>query len=442
MHNLPRSIDVGISAADQSPGTWLDCETPVHYINWGARGGPVDLGTTCQATVCDVVVDVIVTAPVPRGSSPPQVVGRAYLTGHSGREEKCASHPILILKPEDHCEVSETMGILAFGQSDDAVCLGAMGGSARADLWVYCSAWMTGSRATCPSRAVASAAGGTSPEVECGSYPRAPKVSTRLRPEAPGEEPSPPITEPGGGKKPDCSKDDSSDPPRPGCVRVTVRIIPAPLPSDPENESIGLGVGTATLSPGGETVECLNPEDADACVLTADVPANTPASVSAQPGSLSDDPSSPPDSAFWKFEGACAGTGTCTFTPASGAIVNIYFVPAMVTLTLQASGDGGNANMTANEFEGGGLEPIGPVYCGYSYPSSPLPCNVMVRVEKFAQVEANAAGDPNILLDGFSDNCASSNSRPKLLPDPDDERPDRHRDVQQRRAWSDLAARV
>ena len=29
----------------------------------------------------------------------------------------------------------------------------------------------------------------------------------------------------------------------------------------------------------------------------------------------------------------------------------------------------------------------------------------MVRVEKFAQVEANTAGDPNITLDGFSSNC-------------------------------------
>jgi hypothetical protein len=245
VHNLPRRIDVGTSAQNQSPGTWLDCETPVHYINWGAKGGAVDLGTKCLANVCDVVVDVIVTAPVPRGSSPPQVVGRAYLTGHSDREEKCESHPILIVRPEDHCEVSETMGILAFGQSDDAVCLGAMGGIVRGDLLVYCSAWMTGSRATCPSRAVASAAGNGSPDMGCGTYPKAPNVSAPLRPEPPTAEPPPPITEPGegGGHKPDCSKDDPSDPPSPGCVRVTVRVIPAPLPSDPENESIGLGWG-------------------------------------------------------------------------------------------------------------------------------------------------------------------------------------------------------
>ena len=204
--------------------------------------------------------------------------------------------------------------------------------------------------------------------------------------------------------QPDCSRDNQSDPPTPGCVRVTVRVIPAPLPSDPGNESIGVGVGSATLEPGGKTIPCLNPEDAP-CVRTADVPANTTASVSAQPGSLSEDPSSPPDSAFWKFAGACAGSGTCTFTPTNGATVDVYFIPAMVTLTLQTSGDEGHANMTANEDKGGGLEPAGPVYCGYTYPANPLPCKVMVRVEKFAQVEANTAGDPTIALDGFSSNC-------------------------------------
>ena len=217
--------------------------------------------------------------------------------------------------------------------------------------------------------------------------------------------PSRPIKPPPLPKQPDCSQDDPNAPPSPGCVRVTVRVIPAPLPSDPGNESIGVGVGTATLEPGGKTIQCLNPQDAETCVLTTDVPANTQASVSAQPGSLTEDPSSPPDSAFWKFDGACTGTGTCTFTPASGATVDVYFIPAMVTLTLQASGDGGHANMTANEFKGGGLEPAPPVYCGYTYPANPLPCRVMVRVEKFAQVEANTAGDPNIVLDGFSSNC-------------------------------------
>ena len=203
---------------------------------------------------------------------------------------------------------------------------------------------------------------------------------------------------------PDCSKDNLQSPPRSGCVRVTVRVIPAPLPSDPGNESIGVGVGSATLEPGGETIHCLNPEDAP-CVLTADVPANAPASVSAQPGSLTEDPPSPPDSAFWKFAGACAGSGSCSFTPTSGATVDVYFIPAMVTLTMQASGDEGHANMTANSDKGDGLEPVGPLYCGYTYPANPLPCKVMVRVEKFAQVEANTAGDPNITLDRFSSNC-------------------------------------
>ena len=206
------------------------------------------------------------------------------------------------------------------------------------------------------------------------------------------------------GPPPDCSADDPASPPPPGCVRVTVRVIPAPLPSDPSNESIGEGVGSATLEPGGTPIPCLNPADAP-CVRTADVPANTTASVSAQPGSLSEDPSSPPDSALWKFAGACTGTGACTFTSTNGATVDVYFIPAMVTLTLEASGDEGHANMTANEYKGGGLEPVPPVYCGFTYPANALPCKVMVRVEKFAQVEADAAGDPSIALDGFSNNC-------------------------------------
>ena len=206
---------------------------------------------------------------------------------------------------------------------------------------------------------------------------------------------------------PDCSKDNLQSPPPPGCDRVVVRVFPAPLPSDPGNESIGVGVGSATIEPGGATVHCLNPEDEAACVVTADVPNGTSVAVTAQPGSIAnEDPPSPPDSAFWKFAGACSGSGACTFMPSpAGNHVQVYFIPAMVTLTMQASGDEGDANMTASEFKGGGLEPEGPVYCGYTYPANPLPCKVMVRVEKSAQVEANTAGDPNIALDGFSSNC-------------------------------------
>jgi hypothetical protein len=96
-------------------------------------------------------------------------------------------------------------------------------------------------------------------------------------------------------------------------------------------------------------------------------------------------------------------------------MVDVYFIPAMVTLTLQASGDGGDANMTANEAQGGGLEPIGPVYCGYTYPANPLPCKVMVRVEKLAQVEANTAGDPNIVLAGFSSNCTLATAHVRAI---------------------------
>jgi hypothetical protein len=123
-----------------------------------------------------------------------------------------------------------------------------------------------------------------------------------------------------------------------------VRVIPAPLLSDPGNESIGEGVGSATLEPGGKTIQCLNPQDAEACVLYADVP--------------------------------------------------------------------------ANEFAGGGLEPVGPVYCGFSYPADPLPCKVMVRVEKSAQVEANSAGDPSLQVLSFSSNCSPSTQGPSFCDIP------------------------
>jgi hypothetical protein len=38
----------------------------------------------------------------------------------------------------------------------------------------------------------------------------------------------------------------------------------------------------------------------------------------------------------------------------------------------------------------------------------------MVRVEKFAQVEANTGGDPSITLGGFSDNCTPSTQGPSF----------------------------
>ena len=55
---------------------------------------------------------------------------------------------------------------------------------------------------------------------------------------------------------PNCLTADPANPPSPGCVRVTVRVIPAPLPADPSNESIGEGVGERDARAGGKD----NPE--------------------------------------------------------------------------------------------------------------------------------------------------------------------------------------
>jgi hypothetical protein len=195
-----------------------------------------------------------------------------------------------------------------------------------------------------------------------------------------------------------------------------VQIFQSYLPSDPSNETVGRGVGNATIEPVGSTLACLNPA-AGSCTLQADVAEGTAVSVTEQPGSIAGDPASPADSAFYRFAGACAGTGTCTVTPtSSGVVVDVYFIPAMAKLTLQENSGEGHINMSAvgvvgHAGNGFGTEPAGPVYCGFSE-STALPCSLMVRVDNSAQVGADTAGDASLIINGFSANCAASSQGP------------------------------
>ena len=216
----------------------------------------------------------------------------------------------------------------------------------------------------------------------------------------------------------DCASDSLGKPPPRGCYRVTVQIIPSPLPSDPRNlDGLGDGVGSATLEPGGKQLSCLNPGDAAACILHADIAVNTTITVSAQPGSLVGDPATPPDSVFYQFAGSCTGTGACQLTPASSStVVDVYFIPATATLTLQSKPASATANMTANGISTpiGGTMPRSPVYCGYSYPAKPLPCTVLARLDNKVQVEANGAGMDPLAVNPFSDNCPASTQGPSF----------------------------
>jgi hypothetical protein len=174
---------------------------------------------------------------------------------------------------------------------------------------------------------------------------------------------------------------------------------------------MGVGVGTATLEPGGETVTCLNPADAGNCVVRTDVPAGTSATVTEQPGSMNGDPTNPPDSAFGHYGGACSGPGACTFTVNTASTVDVYFVPATVTLTLTADGDEDQAEMDANPVGGDAVaatDPRGPVYCGsLSNDDYHLPCTFLARTDSYLQVEADQAGEIGVELAGFSDNCVA-----------------------------------
>ncbi len=217
-----------------------------------------------------------------------------------------------------------------------------------------------------------------------------------------GPTPSPPPNPPP--KSPNCSADDLSQPPTDGCYRMKVQVILDKYPGDP-NGALGVGVGSATLQPGGKTITCLNPGDAGACFVYEDIAVNTTVTVTATPGSESPDPANPPDSAFEKFAGSCTGTGACVLTPSSNnTVVSVYFKPAVATLTLKASVS--TADMSANgEGHVAGTLPSSPVNCGGTDDTMALPCSLLVRINGEVQVQSDNQGHTPT-TPTFSDNCA------------------------------------
>jgi GH24 family phage-related lysozyme (muramidase) len=220
-----------------------------------------------------------------------------------------------------------------------------------------------------------------------------------------------PIPVPHGG---DCANDDPAQPLPAGCYRVTFQVIPDHYPGDTQ-QRLGVGVGTATLEPSGVTISCLSPGDAGACVKHADVPVNTTVTIAATPSSESPDPTTPVDSAFEKFTGSCTGTGSCVLTPSSNnTVVDVYFVPAVVTLTLSSPQAGDGIEMSANgEGHVATTDPFSPVYCpSQNGDSMPLPCSMLVRVNGEVQVEADHAGHAALGSPTFGDNCPARAGAP------------------------------
>jgi hypothetical protein len=210
-----------------------------------------------------------------------------------------------------------------------------------------------------------------------------------------------------------CASDNLGQPPPAGCYRITFQVIPDHYPADTQ-QGLGVGVGTATLEPSGVTIPCLNPSDAGACVKHADVPVNTTVTITATPGSESPDPATPVDSAFEKFTGSCTGTGSCVLTPSSNStVIDVYFIPAVVMLTLDASPESGPEMSANGEGQVATTDPFSPVYCpSQDGQSMPLPCSMLVRVNGEVQVQANhgtlATNNPPT----FSDNCPARPGNP------------------------------
>ena len=214
-------------------------------------------------------------------------------------------------------------------------------------------------------------------------------------------------TQPGKTPAPDCAADNPDEPPPPGCPRITVQIVPSPwLPNDPDNRyGLGYGVGSATLEPVGATASCPGP-GGSGCSFQADVAVGTAVTVREQPRSYFATASEPPDSTFYEWKGACTGSGACAFTARASATVEVYFIPATATLTLQESGDP-EANMTAVASGGVGGDPANPEYCGEPTYSTSLPCKFLTRVDAVVEVGADASSGYEFAEDGagFSNNC-------------------------------------
>jgi lysozyme len=207
-----------------------------------------------------------------------------------------------------------------------------------------------------------------------------------------------------------CAKDNVGVPPTAGCNRVKVTIVPNAYPGD-EDGGLGVGVGSALLTPGTDTIDCLNPSNGP-CVSYEDVPANTKVTITAAPGSQAPDPSDPPDSAFYNFYGSCTASGDdCTLTASSNNMaVEVNFIPAVVKLTLDASPHA-NSEMSANgDTPVAGTDPKSPVYCGAPEDAMALPCTMLVRVHGEVTVQANDEGHGR--TPAFSSNCPARAAAP------------------------------
>jgi lysozyme len=207
-----------------------------------------------------------------------------------------------------------------------------------------------------------------------------------------------------------CAADNVAVPPTAGCDRVKVTIVPNLYPGDAEG-GLGVGVGSASFTPGARKFDCLNPSDAP-CVAYEDFPANTKVTVTATPGSEAPDDSAPPDSAFYNFYGPCTASGdACTLTASSNNMaVEVNFIPAVVTLTLDAS-PRANSEMSANgDTPVAGTDPLSPVYCGAPGDAMGLPCSMLVRVHGEVTVQADDEGHSQTPT--FSSNCPAREAAP------------------------------
>jgi lysozyme len=211
-----------------------------------------------------------------------------------------------------------------------------------------------------------------------------------------------------------CSSDNLSQPPPDGCYRVKVQVILDYYPGDTQH-GLGVGVGSATVEPGGGTIACLNPGNAGACFVYEDVAVNTTVTVTATPGSLASDSSAGVDSMFEKFAGSCTGTGACVLTPSSNnTVVDVYFIPAVAKLTLDASPQHGPEMIANTEGPPATSNPLSPVYCGSaSYDTMSLSCSLLVRINQQVQVSSAFPGAPTgSNTPTFSNNCPARPADP------------------------------
>jgi GH24 family phage-related lysozyme (muramidase) len=138
---------------------------------------------------------------------------------------------------------------------------------------------------------------------------------------------------------------DTRKPPH-GCLRLYVSLVSANYPTDPENKyDLGQGAGQVTVMPSGRTFACdggdLPPEEGGGrrvCARALYVAAGATVTLTAKPLSTMGDPPNPPDSELQKWDGACSGSGPCSFRmSANDTPVAAYFGPALVPLSIHTS---------------------------------------------------------------------------------------------------------